>query len=434
MAKSKNIQLNIGKRLVLKKMLDQGEKIDKISSALNVSKSTASRELARNRCKLKDSIVTGAPCQDCKNITDCNLRKLCDRDCNYKCKSCSLLKACNYKQVYKCKNIYRFPYVCDTCEHKKYCPKEQYTYDPNYADELSSFRRSETRKGINLANEEFVKLNNLVKEKTDMGQSIYHITHSNDLPVSTKTIYNYTNKGYLTTKPIDLPRAVKLKKRKKLPKKYEYNENSAIDRSGRKFSDFLRFKTLTSLDNYCEMDFLGESDDSEQRILCLTHTCAMAPFMFVLKKNCGKEDVVAVFDKLEETLGIDLFKKVFGVILTDRDIVFNDFDALERSIDGKNKRCSVFYCNPAASNEKPFVENQNGQIRMYFPKGMPIENLSQTKLTMINSHLFSFLLESLGGLCPYDALEIRFGSILLEKLGIIRIDPKEVKKVVYTKF
>ncbi|WP_270992069.1 helix-turn-helix domain-containing protein, partial [Streptococcus agalactiae] len=40
------------------------------------------------------------------------------------------------------------------------------------------------------------------------GQRIYHILKTNDLEVSSSTVYRHIKKGYLSITPIDLPRAV----------------------------------------------------------------------------------------------------------------------------------------------------------------------------------------------------------------------------------
>lgn len=55
---------------------------------------------------------------------------------------------------------------------------------------------------------------------------------------------------------MDLPYAVSYKKRKVL-KQYEYKENSRIDRSNRKYIDFLAFQHNHPGLFHVQMDFLG---------------------------------------------------------------------------------------------------------------------------------------------------------------------------------
>jgi IS30 family transposase len=95
--------------------------------------------------------------------------------------------------------------------------------------------------------------------------------NSDSIPVSVKSVYNYINNGKITVKPIDLPRSVSLKKRKtKTLSKYNYTENKNVDRTGRKYSDWLVYRRKNRIVTYWEMDFLGAHKDSEQMILVLT--------------------------------------------------------------------------------------------------------------------------------------------------------------------
>ena len=64
--------------------------------------------------------------------------------------------------------------------------------------------------------EEFNKLDSIIKKGVDENKSIYQIKIENKDTInkSITTLYRYINNGYLKTKRIDLPCAVKYKKRK----------------------------------------------------------------------------------------------------------------------------------------------------------------------------------------------------------------------------
>ena len=65
--------------------------------------------------------------------------------------------------------------------------------------------------------------------------------------------------------------------------------------------------------------------------------------------------VVEALDKLEHSLGKELFCQMFPVIFTDNGHEFADRLLLERSIYG-GKRTTIYYCEPNKSNEKGACE------------------------------------------------------------------------------
>lgn len=434
MGKNKGLQFNLPKRSVLKNCLDNGQNITQIANALGLDKSSVSRELARNRTQTQTKTTFKSMCNTCQKNDVCSLKKLCPENCNSLCKTCSLVENCpQYKKI-ECKLAVRFPYICDRCEFKKACKDNQYTYDPALANKKAEILRSESRSGINLTLDEYTSLNSKIENGVKNGQSIYHIKRSDESIIQvTKTLYNYVKSGYFSTKPIDLPRCVKLKKRKKLPKKYEYCENKAIDRTGHMYSDFLLYKAKNGVFEYLEMDFLGNVIGSPQKVLCFVNSLFQFVILKIMPSDCTQADVAKCFDEYERILGED-FAKMFKVILTDRDPVFNDFKAIEFNKESGVERLKIFYCDPSVSNQKPNVENENGQLRIAFPKNQTIENLSQEKANLIASNFNSRHLASLGGLTPNSLFIEKYGEPILTKLGLKVISEKEVKIINYTKY
>ena len=96
-------------------------------------------------------------------------------------------------------------------------------------------------KGINLDSEEFKKLDSIIKRGVDKNKSIYQIKIENNdiIDKLITTLYRYVNKDYLSTKRIDLPYAVKLKKRKH-NKKYDYSNNN-IDKNNHTYLNYLAY-------------------------------------------------------------------------------------------------------------------------------------------------------------------------------------------------
>ena len=106
-----------------------------------------------------------------------------------------------------------------------------------------------------------------LKNGVDDKKSIYQIKieNNNIIKKSISTLYGYINKGYLTTKRIDLPYAVTYKKRKH-NKKYEYTDNK-IDRSNHTYLDYLSYIHKNPNCNVWQLDFLGTIKSDSKNIL-----------------------------------------------------------------------------------------------------------------------------------------------------------------------
>lgn len=198
------------------------------------------------------------------------------------------------------------------------------------------------------------------------------------------------------------------------------------------YQDFLKYKLSNKVGFYVQMDFLGSKHESSQQIFTLTFLPCQFIWLAVFDRHSTANDVIKLFDSLEEKLGYDNFSNVFGTILTDRDILFNKFENFEASsVKEKEKRTHIFYCDPASSYQKANVENSNAQIRKIFPKEDVIEDLDTVAITKINCHLNSRSLASLDGMCAYGAFKLAFGEEILNALNVHKIETNNVKIINY---
>ena len=130
--------------------------------------------------------------------------------------------------ISKCSKLNRWPLVCTKCKfrYSPSCTHVKLKYDAKTAQRKAYENLINSRRGIDLDDEEFNKLDSIIKTGIDDNKSIYQIKIENNDSIhkSITTLYRYINKGYLTTKRIDLPYAVKYKKRKH-NKKYDYSNN-----------------------------------------------------------------------------------------------------------------------------------------------------------------------------------------------------------------
>lgn len=315
-----------------------------------------------------------------------------------------------------CSKLERWPYVCNKCKYRyKSCSLSKYKYDASVAQRKAETNLIISRRGIDVTDEEFKKIDNIIKQGVDNNKSLYQIKIENASAIdkSLTTLYRYINKGYLTTKRIDLPYAVKYKKRKH-NKKYEYSNNK-IDRSNHTYIDYLSYIHKNPRVYVWQLDFLGSIKTDSKSILSFILP-DLHFFMIDIIKNPNSKKVVEFFDKIEEKIGIENFKDLIPAILTDRDPCFNDIEGICFSKITGEERCKLFFCDPYVSNQKPNVENINKQLRKYFPKGKSVDNYSNNKIKEVNLVMLNTPIKSLDSNTPKDAFITVFDEDLFNKL------------------
>jgi IS30 family transposase len=373
--------LNFDQRKLVTHMLSKKYKLVEMADLLQVDPSSISKEIKRNRVLTKKGLV--------------------------------------FDQV--CKHTIRFPYCCNGCV-KKYnaCPFTQFTYNAKKAQSAADFRLVSTRSGLNMTSEEYKLLDETIKEGVDDGQSVYHIIKSNpDLAVSVPNVYRLINTHQLTTKRMDLPYAVRYKKRKVL-KQYEYKENNRIDRTNRKYVDFLAFQFNRPGLFHVQMDFLGKIKTDKKSILTLTIPGLHYVMLFLVEFPNSKK-ITNIFNQLELALTTKMFTKIFPFILTDRDPSFSQFDSVESSSLTGKQRTFLFYCDSFNSAQKANVEQMNKQLRKFFPKGKSIDHFTKEEVNDINRIINNSRVASLSGGSPNEAFTKLFGEKVLDILTNILI-------------
>ena len=320
--------------------------------------------------------------------------------------------------VSKCPKINRWPLVCTKCKfrYSSNCTHVKFKYDAKTAQRKADANLINSRKGIDLNDEEFNRLDSIIKKGTDENKSIYQIKIENndEIDKSITTLYRYINKGYLTTKRIDLPYAVKYKKRKH-NKKYEYSENKKIDRTNHTYLDYLSYVHQNPRVNVWQLDFLGAiKTDSKNILSFILPEVHFTLLDIITSPNSNK--IVKFFDKLEAKIGTQNFIELIPVILTDRDPCFSDIEGICFSKITGEERCKLFFCDPYVSNQKPNVENINKQIRKFFPKGKSVDYLSKKDVLNKNLILLNTPIKSLDGNTPKDAFKFVYGEDLFFKI------------------
>ena len=281
-------------------------------------------------------------------------------------------------------------------------------------------------KGVNLYLEQavasFSREGKGLKVTFKNGQSIYHITinNSDQINWSSKTLYTYINKGLLQAKPIDMPRAVRRKPKKK--KSINHKVDSKC-RQGRNFDDYHAYMAEHPDSIVCQIDTVEGKKGGK----CILTLCFVTlKFQFgILREHNDSRSVTQAFQYLYSIMDHNLFHLLFDVILTDNGTEFSNPTAIE-SLDDNGIHPHVFYCEPNRSDQKGACENDHSNFRRIVPKGTNMDPYTQELIDLIFSHVNSFSRTSLNGHTPYESFRFLYGQDILDLWHIRYIKPNDV--------
>ena len=371
----------------------------------------ARQKFFQNRCKYRES---------------CRKRNICGKKGKYKCKiPCRQCNACNERcpdfVEYPCQIEKKPPYVCNACLKSRSCFFDKYLYNADYANKEYQEQLRESRQGIDLTKEELIALDELVSPLIQKGQPLSHILreHSEEIPCSSRTLYDYIDKGYLSARNLDLRRKVRYKKRKRK----EEAKPSPIKKINHHYKDFLRELEENPGIRVVEMDtVIGTKGGKILQTLYWRSEKLMIAFLLENKEMSGTTET---FNALEDRLGRDVFCKLFPVVLTDNGLEFADPCLFECGRDG-NRRMKLYYCDPRHSEQKGEIEKNHEYIRYVLPSGTSFDDLTQEKVDLLMSHINSTARPSLQGKTPIELALQHFGKDTVEKLGLQVIKPDDV--------
>lgn len=399
-------QLDLTERLAIETGLCRGESFKRIAKRLDRHPSTISHEVLSNRTYIKDTFYAG---KDCRHAAKCKEKELCGERayaCNYLCKHCKGVDCrtlCSKYDSIACHRPEHPPYVCNTCKDRRYCIKGKYFYTAAYADAAAQRRRSESRRGIRVTEEQRKIIDQIVTPLVKKGQPLSHIyaEHKDELPVCLRSLYNYIDAGALSIKNIDLRRKVSYRKRRNKDGEAK-GFASQSHRIGRTYEDFERHIELTGA-SVVEMDTVKGVREKGKRLLTMIFQDNSIMLLFLMPDGKA-ESVKRVFDYLERGLGLERFQRLFSVFLTDNGSEFKTVDALEMTEDYEC-RTNIFYCDPMASWQKPHIEKNHEFIRYVIPRGKSLNRFTQEDITLLMNHINSIRRPGLGNKSPYELIK-----------------------------
>ena len=320
------------------------------------------------------------------------------------------------------------PYVCNGCDKFNHCKRQKYSYSSHIAFNEYKQTLITSRTNLNITKEQIVSINEIISPlmiyKNHSVNQVY-IEHSDLLPFSKTTFYKYIDLGILNVRNIDLPRKVKWK----LKKEYDYHKDK-VDTSikvGRFYTDFKDYMEFHPNASIVEMDTVIGTQGGKGGNCFLTLLFRQFNFMLIYLMPYKKSVYVnEIFNDLKALLGIDEFKRLFEVILTDNGTEFSDPESIEFDMNTGEKICSLFYCDTNCSWQKGSIEKNHEYIRYILPKGTSFASLTQDDCFLIASHINSTPRLSLNNHSPYDSILLFLGQNNIDKLQIKKIDYDDI--------
>ena len=147
----------------------------------------------------------------------------------------------------------------------------------------------------------------------------------------------------------------------------------------------------------------------------------VARSLFSLTVDCVNKEI----DDLKKKLGINLFSRVFRIVLTDNGSEFLDPLHIEIDYDTGKKTCNVFYCQPYSSYQKPNIERNHEYIRRVFPKGVSFNDLTKEQIQRLETTINNIPRDKFDGKTPYELTKKKYPE-LIKKLNYQHIKPDDV--------
>ena len=418
--------LTLSQRITIEKGLQSGDSFASIARTIGKDPSTISKEV-RRYTKIKERKNNFAKHIPCANRQDCTIQYLCDTSCDQKCSKCSsseisCMDICPNYQPRVCVKLSKPPYVCNGCVKITNCLMERKVYSSKYADDRYRDILVSAREGINQTPESIMKMDKLVSPLIQKGQSIAHIyaNHADEIGCGRRTLYHYIDQSVLTARNIDLRRRVKYKPRRKSTSSTEKDRAYRIDRNYDDFQQLIKDNPSLSI---VEMDTVEGEKGGKVFLTMLFRNCNLMPIFLLESKT--QSEVARVFDELTNKLGVELFNKIFQVILTDGGAEFQNPNQLEATVSGK-RRTSLYYCDPYCSWQKGAIEKNHEHIRFVLPKGSSFNHLNQEKVVLLQNHINSEARDSLNGCSPYKLSQLLLDEKLHHAINLEEIAPDDV--------
>lgn len=399
-------------RYTIQNSLNNNISLKQIGRDINKHCSSISREI-KNHYVTKNTGSVGRVFNNC----------LYRRTCPNRGKNCNLKNCIEFVEE-KCTLLNKPPYVCNGCKKRTQCTLSKKFYDASYAQNEYDENLKEARSGVVIDQNEIDYLNSiltpLIKEQ---GQSVHHaiINNKNKIMHSENKIYKLIDLGLLEVRNIDLPRKVRFRQRSKQVSVYKVDKQCLENRTYEDFEKYIQENPDTPI---VEMDTVEGKKGG--KVLLTIHFVNCSFMLAFIREHNDAQSVIDIFNKLQDILGIDKFKELFILILTDNGSEFSNPIEIEVDLSTGEKRTQIFYCHPSSPFEKGSCEVNHELLRRILPKGTSFDKLNQNDIDLIMSHINSYKRKKLNNVSPYSLFSTIYGKDTLDKLNIRKISPNDI--------
>ena len=404
--------LSLSERFDIENGLSTRKSFKEIARSLGKDCTTISREI-RNHYVVKNTGGIG------RQFNNCIYRSTCPN----RGKNCNLNNCTEFKEQ-KCNLLNKPPYVCNGCKLKNQCTLTKHFYDAAYANNEYLSNLSEVRSGVMIYPNEIDNLNSILTPLIcEQNQSIHQviINNKNKIMFSDKTIYKYIDLGILNVRNIDLPRKVRFRNRTKATTVYKIDKKCLENRTYEDFLNYIKEHPDTPI---VEMDSVEGKKGG--KVLLTIHFVNCSFMLAFIREHNDAQSVIDIFNHLQDILGINKFKELFVVILTDNGSEFSNPKEIEFDIKTGELRTQIFYCHPSSPFEKGACEVNHELLRRILPKGTSFDDLTQNDINLIMSHINSYKRKKLNNVSPLTMFSTIYGKETVDKLGIQEIEPNSV--------
>ena len=162
------------------------------------------------------------------------------------------------------------------------------------------------------------------------------------------------------------------------------------------------------------------------KVLLTIHFVTSSFMLAFIREHNDAQSVIDIFNYMQKMVGLNKFKELFVVILTDNESEFSNPNEIEFDMNTGEQRTKIFYCHPSSPYEKGSCEFNHELLRRILPKGTSFNNLTQQDINLIMSHINSYKRKKLSNISPYEMFSTIYGEDTINKLGINKIEPNNV--------
>ena len=418
-------------RISLQKFLGEGLTFKEIARTLGKDPSTISREVRKHMSQVATG-RPGYPYNPCKHRKSCRIKNLCVRgECHRPatqyCKLCTdCSKHCPDFLEEICTSRFKVPYVCNGCSQIDKCTLMKNIYDAEHAQYKAHDVISQSRSGLCTSEDEIGRLNALISPLVRRGQSLHqiYITHQDEIMCSEKTLYNYLDANLFDVTNGDLPRKARLRPRKQ-KKEYKVDKGCRIGRNYQDFQEYLEQNPDISI---VQMDSVIGSVGG--KCLLTIHFVESSLMLAFLRDANTSQSVLEIFDELQARIGIERFKQIFPLILTDNGSEFSNPVAIECDRETGEIRTRIFYCDAGKPYQKGAIEVNHELIRRVLTdvngRNRSFNNLTQEDVILMMDHINSYKRKKLNDRSPYETFSFLHGEEVLGLLGCSKVAADDI--------